>query len=91
MLTHQHMDHEGLLEILARRSGAQVAAFAPLAPWLADYRASTKGDDAYAQDTMRRHGLPDDINMMLGLLTAGLHSYGSPRHRHAGRSTTATR
>jgi glyoxylase-like metal-dependent hydrolase (beta-lactamase superfamily II) len=77
VLTHQHMDHEGLLEILERRSGAQVAAFAPLAPWLADYRASTKADDEYAQDTMRRHGLPDDINMMLGLLTAGLHTYGS--------------
>jgi len=77
VLTHQHMDHEGLLEILARRSGAKVAAFAPLGPWLADYRASAKGDDAYAQDTMRRHGLPDDINMMLGLLTAGLHTYGS--------------
>ncbi len=28
VLTHQHMDHEGLLEILARRSGAEVAAFA---------------------------------------------------------------
>ncbi len=40
VLTHQHMDHEGLLEIVARRSGAEVAAFAPLAPWLADYRAS---------------------------------------------------
>jgi glyoxylase-like metal-dependent hydrolase (beta-lactamase superfamily II) len=77
VLTHQHMDHEGLLEILARRSRAQIAAFAPLAPWLADYRASAKGDDAYAQDTMRRHGLPEDINMMLGLLTAGLHTYGS--------------
>ena len=77
VLTHQHMDHEGLLEILERRSGAQIAAFAPLALWLDDYRASAKADDAYAQDTMRRHGLPDDINMMLGLLAAGLHTYGS--------------
>src|ERR1700721_1471422 len=31
VLTHQHMDHVGLLEILSRRSGAEVAAFAPLA------------------------------------------------------------
>ena len=27
VLTHQHMDHLGLLEILARRSGAEVAAY----------------------------------------------------------------
>ena len=77
VLTHQHMDHEGLLEILERRSGAQVAAFAPLVPWIADYRANTKGDDLYAQQMMRRHGLPDDINSVLGILTSGMHSFGS--------------
>jgi glyoxylase-like metal-dependent hydrolase (beta-lactamase superfamily II) len=77
VLTHQHMDHEGLLEILERRSRAEVAAFAPLVPWIAEYRANTKGDDAYAQQMMRRHGLPDDINMVLGLLTSGMHSFGS--------------
>jgi glyoxylase-like metal-dependent hydrolase (beta-lactamase superfamily II) len=77
VLTHQHMDHGGLLEILARRSGAQVAAFAPLAPWLADYRTSTRGDDAYAQEMMRRHGIPDDINTLLGVLSAGMHTFGS--------------
>jgi glyoxylase-like metal-dependent hydrolase (beta-lactamase superfamily II) len=77
VLTHQHMDHEGLLEILERRSGAQVAAFAPLVPWIADYRANTKGDDDYAKQMMRRHGLPDDIGLVLGILTAGMHSFGS--------------
>jgi glyoxylase-like metal-dependent hydrolase (beta-lactamase superfamily II) len=77
VLTHQHMDHEGLLEILERRSGAEVAAFAPLVPWIADYRANTKGDDLYAQQMMRRHGLPDDINSVLGILTSGMHSFGS--------------
>ena len=78
VLTHQHMDHEGLLDVLARRSQAQVAAFAPLVPWLADYRVSTKADDVYAQETMRRHGIPDDINTLLGVLSNGLHTYGSP-------------
>src|SRR5947208_6106370 len=32
VITHQHMDHLGLLEILARRSGAEVAALAALGP-----------------------------------------------------------
>ena len=77
VLTHQHMDHEGLLAILERRSGARVAAFAPLVPWIAEYRANAKADDAYAQQMMRRHGLPDDINTVLALLTAGMHSFGS--------------
>ncbi len=77
VLTHQHMDHEGLLAILERRSQAQVAAFAPLVPWIADYRANAKGDDAYAQQMMRRHGLPDEINMVLALLTSWMHWFGS--------------
>ena len=37
------MDHLGLLEILARRSGAQVAALHLLGPYLADFRASASG------------------------------------------------
>lgn len=78
VLTHQHMDHEGLLEVIARRAGARVAAFGPLVPWLADYRASANGDDSYAQATMRRHGIPEDINTLLGVLSNGLHTYGSP-------------
>ena len=77
VLTHQHMDHEGLLEILARRSGAEVAAFAPLLPWLEEYPAGAKGDDEYAQTVMRTHGVPDDINVLLAVLARGLRAYGS--------------
>ncbi|MGN6166864.1 MAG: MBL fold metallo-hydrolase, partial [Solirubrobacteraceae bacterium] len=34
VLTHQHMDHIGLLEILERRSGAEVTALSSLGPYL---------------------------------------------------------
>lgn len=78
VLTHQHMDHEGLLEILTRRSGAEVAAFAALVPWLADFPASAEGDDEYAQTVMTANGVPGDINVLLGVLARGLRAYGSP-------------
>jgi glyoxylase-like metal-dependent hydrolase (beta-lactamase superfamily II) len=77
VLTHQHMDHEGLLEILSRRSGAEVAAFAPLLPWLENFPSGAKGDDEYAQSVMRANGVPDDINVLLGVLARGLRAYGS--------------
>ena len=35
VISHQHMDHFGLASILARRSGAEVAALDVLAPYLA--------------------------------------------------------
>jgi glyoxylase-like metal-dependent hydrolase (beta-lactamase superfamily II) len=77
VLTHQHMDHVGLLEILSRRSGAEVAAFAPLQQWLADYPASASDDDEYAQAVMRRHGVPGDVVAALGAVAAAFRPYGS--------------
>ncbi len=77
VLTHQHMDHEGLLEILSRRSGAEVAAFAALVPWLEDFPTGARGDDEYAQSVMTANGVPNDINVLLGVLARGLRAYGS--------------
>jgi len=42
VLTHQHMDHVGLLEVLVRRSGAEVAALYLLGPYLADFRRASR-------------------------------------------------
>ena len=44
IITHQHMDHLGLLEVLVRRSGAEVAALHLLGPYLAHFRASATAD-----------------------------------------------
>jgi glyoxylase-like metal-dependent hydrolase (beta-lactamase superfamily II) len=77
VLTHQHMDHTGLLEIIVRRSGAAVAGFGPLAPWLADYEQSAAAADAYAQQIMRRHGVPSEIVTVLGFVGAAFRTFGS--------------
>jgi glyoxylase-like metal-dependent hydrolase (beta-lactamase superfamily II) len=84
VLTHQHMDHLGLLEILARRSGAQVAALHLLAPYLESFSRSAAADDQFAQDIMRRHGVPDDLATVLGSLAAAFRAFGS-----SGRVTAA--
>ena len=77
VLTHQHMDHVGLLEIIARRSKAEVAALAPLAPWLAAHPNSAAADDAYAQTVMRAHGVPQELITVLGAVAAAFRAYGS--------------
>ena len=77
VLTHQHIDHVGLLEILARRSGAQVAALAELGPYLEDFSRSSAADDEFAQAMMRRHGVPDDLATVLGSLAAAFRAVGS--------------
>jgi glyoxylase-like metal-dependent hydrolase (beta-lactamase superfamily II) len=77
VITHQHMDHIGLLEILARRSGAEVAAIELLGPYLANFRASAVADDQFAQEVMRRHGIPADLATVLGTMSAAFRAFGS--------------
>ena len=42
VITHQHMDHLGLLDILVRRSGAEVAALDLLGPYLERFAESAQ-------------------------------------------------
>jgi glyoxylase-like metal-dependent hydrolase (beta-lactamase superfamily II) len=77
VITHQHIDHLGLLEILVRRSGADVAALDRLAPYLRDFGASAGADDAYASAIMARHGVPADVITALNSVGASFRAYGS--------------
>jgi glyoxylase-like metal-dependent hydrolase (beta-lactamase superfamily II) len=77
VVSHQHMDHFGLAAILARRSGAEVAALEQLAPFLASYGHETDLDDAFAERTMLRHGIPPEIVTALRAVSAGFRAWGS--------------
>jgi glyoxylase-like metal-dependent hydrolase (beta-lactamase superfamily II) len=77
VLTHQHMDHVGLLEILARRSGAEVAALDLLGPYLERFSRSAAADDDFAQAIMRRHGVPEDLITALSSVGAAFRAFGS--------------
>jgi glyoxylase-like metal-dependent hydrolase (beta-lactamase superfamily II) len=77
VITHQHMDHLGLMEVIVRRSGAEVAALHQLEAYLADFRASSAEDDAFSQAIMRRHGVPADLATVLGTVGAAFRAFGS--------------
>jgi glyoxylase-like metal-dependent hydrolase (beta-lactamase superfamily II) len=77
VITHQHMDHLGLLEILARRSGAQVAAYHALTGYLENFSASAAADDEFSQTIMRRHGVPGDLATVLGSVGMAFRAFGS--------------
>jgi glyoxylase-like metal-dependent hydrolase (beta-lactamase superfamily II) len=77
VITHQHMDHLGLLEVLARRSGAEVAALDRLAPYLENFGASVAADDEFSMEVMRRHGVPVDVARALSMVGAAFRAFGS--------------
>ncbi len=77
VVSHQHMDHFGLASILARRSGAEVAALDRLAPFLADYGHQTDLEDQFAERLMLRHGIPAEIVTALRAVSAGFRAWGA--------------
>jgi glyoxylase-like metal-dependent hydrolase (beta-lactamase superfamily II) len=77
VITHQHIDHIGLVKILADRSGAEVCALDALAPWLARYSEVMEADDAFAEAIMLRHGIPPDIVIALRAVTRSFRAWGS--------------
>jgi len=77
VVSHQHMDHFGLASILARRSGAEVAALDRLAPFLGAYGRETDLDDRFAEALMLRHGIPPEIVTALRAVSAGFRAWGA--------------
>jgi glyoxylase-like metal-dependent hydrolase (beta-lactamase superfamily II) len=76
VVTHQHIDHFGLAAILARRSGAQVAALAGLDRRLAGFREDTDFEDRFAGRIMLRHGVPSDVVTALRAVSASFRGWG---------------
>ena len=77
VVTHQHIDHIGLLEVLVRRSGAEVAALDRLAGYLGDYRRAAELDDEFAVALMLRHGIPAEMTQALRSVSAAFRGWGS--------------
>jgi glyoxylase-like metal-dependent hydrolase (beta-lactamase superfamily II) len=75
VLTHQHHDHVGLAAEVVRRSGARVAAIAKLATYLGDYERWAERDDAYALETMARHGIDADARQTLDDISRSFRRY----------------
>jgi len=76
VITHQHIDHLGLVGILARRSGAEVCALDLLAPLIEDFGAEAERDDELAEALMLRHGIPREVVTALRSVSRSFRAWG---------------
>jgi glyoxylase-like metal-dependent hydrolase (beta-lactamase superfamily II) len=76
VITHQHIDHLGLVGILARRSEAEVVALDLLAPVIEDFGADAERDDELAEHLMLRHGIPRDVVTALRAVSRSFRGWG---------------
>jgi glyoxylase-like metal-dependent hydrolase (beta-lactamase superfamily II) len=77
ILTHQHIDHLGLVEIIAERSGADVAAIDVVVPFVENFGDDIELDDRFAADLMLRHGIPEDVVIALRAVSRSFRAWGA--------------
>ncbi len=77
IITHQHIDHLGLVDIVAKRSGAEVAALDLLVPFVENFGDDAARDDDEAAVLMHRHGISDEVVTALRQVTGSFRAWGS--------------
>jgi glyoxylase-like metal-dependent hydrolase (beta-lactamase superfamily II) len=77
ILTHQHIDHLGLVGIVAARAGADVAAIDAAVPFVENYSREAAADDDFSKQIMLRHGIPEDVVDALGAVSAAFRAWGA--------------
>jgi glyoxylase-like metal-dependent hydrolase (beta-lactamase superfamily II) len=77
LVSHQHIDHIGLVSIVARRSGAEVAAIEQLVPFIENYSDAADAQDRFASELMLRHGIPQDVVHALRSVSVAFRAWGA--------------
>jgi glyoxylase-like metal-dependent hydrolase (beta-lactamase superfamily II) len=80
ILTHQHIDHLGLVGLVASHSGADVAAIDAAVPFVENYSLEASADDEFARDLMLRHGIPEDVAAALQSVSSAFRAWGAKAH-----------
>jgi glyoxylase-like metal-dependent hydrolase (beta-lactamase superfamily II) len=78
IITHQHIDHLGLVSLVAARSGAEVAAIDAAVPFVENFSREAHADDDFAREVMLRHGIPEDVVAALQSVSHAFRAWGAP-------------
>jgi glyoxylase-like metal-dependent hydrolase (beta-lactamase superfamily II) len=77
VITHQHIDHLGLVDIVAQRSGADVAAIDVVVPFVENFGEDAENEDRRAAELMRRHGISEEVVTALRQVTGSFRAWGA--------------
>jgi glyoxylase-like metal-dependent hydrolase (beta-lactamase superfamily II) len=77
IVTHQHIDHLGLVSLVASHSGAQVAAIDVAVPYMENFSDEAQADDDYASEIMLRNGISEDVVAVLQSVSRAFRAWGA--------------
>jgi glyoxylase-like metal-dependent hydrolase (beta-lactamase superfamily II) len=77
VLTHQHIDHLGLIPLVSGHSAAEVAALDAAVPFVGNFPGEAQADDDFARDLMLRHGIAEDVVTALQSVSQAFRGWGA--------------
>ena len=77
VLTHQHIDHLGLVSLVAAHSGAEVAVIDAAVPFVENFSVEAQAEDDFARDVMLRHGIGEDVAAALQSVSRAFRAWGA--------------
>jgi glyoxylase-like metal-dependent hydrolase (beta-lactamase superfamily II) len=77
IVTHQHIDHLGLVSLVASHSGAEVAAIDVAIPFMENFSSEAEADDEFASDIMLRNGIPAEVVAALQSVSRAFRAWGA--------------
>jgi glyoxylase-like metal-dependent hydrolase (beta-lactamase superfamily II) len=77
IVTHQHIDHLGLVPLVVAASGAEVAAIDVAVPYLENFSSEAEADDEFASRIMLRNGIPGDVVAALQSVSRAFRAWGA--------------
>jgi glyoxylase-like metal-dependent hydrolase (beta-lactamase superfamily II) len=77
VITHQHIDHLGLVEIIVEHSGAEVAGLDKAVRRYANFAEDTEIDDRFSAELMIRSGIPENVVVALESVSRSFRAWGS--------------
>src|SRR5215218_440288 len=78
IVTHQHIDHLGLVSLVASSFSAKVAALDVAIPFMENFSDEAQADDDFARDVMLRNGIAEDVVSALQSVSQAFRAWGAP-------------
>lgn len=77
VVSHQHIDHLGLVEVVQRASGAEVVCLDLCRPWMENFHEEAAATDRWAGEMLVQHGVGEEVAVALRAVAKAFRGWGS--------------
>jgi glyoxylase-like metal-dependent hydrolase (beta-lactamase superfamily II) len=77
VITHQHIDHLGLVEVVQHASGAPVVCLDRCKPWMENFHEEASATDRWASEMLVQHGVGEEVAIALRSVAKAFRGWGS--------------